>query len=162
MIDLNGNETSDDLLLQIVDSVTHTFLKIPALMASPPDAAVASGETWTGTIAITGGFNGAISLTCSPKFAHRAARIVFGDDFAEDDAFAQDILAELTNVVGGNIKGLFSDTSGSTCAMSIPSVSVGKVFHPDGTRIAQLWADCDSERLGIAIFQAGGAPQPVN
>jgi CheY-specific phosphatase CheX len=162
MIDLNGNETSDDLLLQIVNSVTYTFLNTPALCASPPDGAAPPEETWTGSISITGGFNGAVSLTCSPKFAHRAAKIVFGDECAGDDAFALDILAELTNVVGGNIKGLFSDTTGSTCAMSIPSVSAGKVFHPASTQIAQLWADCDSERLGIAIFQAGGDPQPLN
>jgi CheY-specific phosphatase CheX len=161
MIDLKGNEISDDMLFQVVESVTDTFLKMPAIAASPPDVS-AESELWTGTVSVTGGFNGALSLTCSRRFAHEAARTVFGDDFAENDAFAQDVLAELTNIVGGNVKCLFSEATATICAISIPSVSVGAVFHPDATLLTQLWAKCDSELLRVAIFESNGDRKPLS
>ena len=155
MIDLKGNETSDSVLFQIVESVTDTFLKMPATAAKPPEGAgPPAADLWTGSISITGGFNGAVSLTCTRAFALRAAQTVFGDDFAENDAFAQDLLAELTNIVGGTIKCLFSETTAAACAMSIPSVSVGTVFHPDATLLTQLWATCDTELIRVDIFEA--------
>lgn len=161
MIDLKGNETSDGVLFQIVESVTDTFLKMPASAASPPTG-VPAADLWTGTISITGGFNGAVSLSCTRAFALRAAQTVFGDDFANDDAFAQDVLAELTNIMGGNIKCLFSEATAKPCAMSIPSISVGTVFHPDATLLTQLWAACESELLRVDIFEANGDLQPRN
>lgn len=159
MIDLKGNEISDEMLFQVVESVTDTFLKMPAVAVSPPDAGTQE-ELWTGTVSITGGFNGALSLTCSRGFAHRAARTVFGDDFGDNDAFAQDVLAELTNIVAGNVKCLFSEATASICAISIPSVSVGAVFHPDATSLTQLWAACDSDILRVAILESNGDRKP--
>lgn len=85
---------------------------------------------------------------------------MFGDDFAENDAFAQDVLAELTNIVAGNVKCLFSEATSTICAISIPSISVGAVFHPDATLLTQLWAKCDSELIRVAIFESNGDRQP--
>lgn len=53
MIDLKGNEISDDILFQVVESVTDTFLKMPAMAVSPPPAPLEE-ESWTGTISVTG------------------------------------------------------------------------------------------------------------
>src|ERR1700761_6844249 len=89
----------DQVLFQVVESVTDTFLKMPAVAASAPTSGqVSTDEQWSGTVQIAGGFNGSIRLSCSRAFAHKAARMVFGEDYPVDDAFARDVLAELTNI----------------------------------------------------------------
>ena len=147
------HQPSDNDLLAIVDSVTENDLHEHAIPAPPAATRDAEGdELWTGCITLAGAFNGAVTLTCTRGFARRAAGAMFRDEGPGDDA-ARDILGELTSVMGGNIKSLYSTRVDSTCRQSPPIVSVGAPRIPGAVLVKELWWECKSDRFQVSIFQ---------
>jgi chemotaxis protein CheX len=73
-------------------------------------------------IQITGAWNGAVLLDCTIEAAQSAAKVMFGVEPADlSAADTQDAIAELSNMIGGNIKALVS----GKCFLSLPAVVEG-------------------------------------
>jgi CheY-specific phosphatase CheX len=144
-------------LCEIVDAVVSTMLHSSAVpMPEGTSSANLSGDIWSGHVKISGAFSGVIVLTCTKQFAQHAARSIFGEA-SPQDADAQDALAELTNVTGGNVKCLMSNLVASTCQLAIPEVTRGS-YNPGGCRkLRELWATCEGHKLGISVLAAGMA-----
>src|ERR1700761_3459081 len=102
-------------LCEILDAVVSTMLHSNAIPMpeGTSSASLSPADIWTGQIKISGAFSGVIVLTCTRQFAHHAAKSIFGEDSPKDED-AQDALAELTNVTGGNVKCLMSNLVSST------------------------------------------------
>ena len=96
-------ETSVEMIGQIVESV---FMTMMSLDVSPSDASwKPAGDRLTSFVHLTGDWNGAVLLDCNPRQACQfAGRILSMDppDMVDDDV--RDVLGELANMIGGNMK----------------------------------------------------------
>jgi chemotaxis protein CheX len=96
-------EVSVELLSQIVESV---FMTMMSLEVTPSDASwKPTGDRLTSFVHLTGDWNGAVLLDCKPHQACQfAGRILAMDppDVVDDDV--RDVLGELANMIGGNMK----------------------------------------------------------
>lgn len=100
-------------------------------------------------VQLTGAWNGAILLDCPGEVARAAASIMFGTT-PEGATLSevQDAVAELSNMLGGNIKALLPET----CYLSLPAVVEGGDYSArvPGSRLV--------ERVS---FLSGGQPVSV-
>ncbi len=79
----------------------------------------------TGFIQITGGWNGAVVCTATGNLVRRIAQTLFGlpaDQLTPD--LLQDALAEVTNMVGGNLKAILPGPS----YLCLPAVIEGQDY----------------------------------
>ena len=116
-------EVSVELLVQIVESVFTTMMD---LEVSPSDAPWnPSGDRLTSTVYLTGEWNGAVLFDCNPRQACQfAGRILSMDPPAIVDDDVRDVLGELANMIGGNMKcGMTTGVS-----LSMPTVMEGRDY----------------------------------
>jgi chemotaxis protein CheX len=111
---------ADTDLSQIVagvwDSVLGTEIQPVSEMRSPCEPLLAA------CIQITGAWDGAVTLLCTPEVARQAAAVMFDmevDNISSGDM--KDSLGELVNMVGGGVKSLLPET----CSLSLPAVVDG-------------------------------------
>ena len=111
-------------------------------------------RTYAGSVHITGTWNGAVILNCSESVTHDAAAHMFSVDFPSDTGhFVEDTVAELVNMVGGNLKALLSE---GVCSLSLPTVSSGshlRVCIPESDQLDQATVQCKSGLLVITVLE---------
>jgi chemotaxis protein CheX len=76
----------------------------------------------TGSIGLSGKVNGMVYTAFSYDLAKCVAEKILGGSASEQDV--SDVVAELTNMITGNLKSQLCDT-GFNCSLSIPSVVKG-------------------------------------
>jgi CheY-specific phosphatase CheX len=109
-----------------------------------------------GRVTITGTWQGAVTLGCSPMLARRAAAAMFGKQPAEaDPEEIRDALGELTNMVGGNFKTLLK----GDCRLSVPkvldTVPYGEVVPAP---VDHLWFECEGGVVILNVLAQGASP----
>ena len=116
-------------------------------------------------VGLTGNWSGAGTLSCSPALGNRAASTMFMSDPAADPTAINDevldAVAELTNMVIGNIKNSLEHHLGPM-AISIPSVIYGRNFHfrsLTGKVIANVAFRWNSEPLEVKVVLAPSSDQ---
>lgn len=98
-------ETLQAEIEQITESVCETLLdvKVSVRESGAPDA----GGSVARQVRIKGEWNGSVTVECSELLARRAAGAAFAIDPAKASAEdIQDVVGEIANQVGGNIKAL--------------------------------------------------------
>jgi len=123
----------------------------------------AKGDPGSGMMALvglTGSWSGAGTLLCSPALGNQASAAMFMSELSDDpNAINDEVLdtvAELTNMVVGNIKNALEAQLGPM-AISIPSVVYGRNFHfrsLTGKVIASVAFRWNSEPLEVKIVLA--------
>jgi chemotaxis protein CheX len=113
-------------------------------------------DVMTGCVQITGNWQGAVTLDCSPVLAHKIAGIMFGVD-PGDTTLEQtlDAIGELTNIIGGNVKALLP----GPCHLSLPVVTEGSdfLFHVlDSHVIAKLPFTCLDTPFQVTVSKGFG------
>ncbi len=117
-----------------------------ATMAEP-------NEFVTGLVDITGAWNGVVSLHGSEPLVRVAAAVIFGKE--ERTVTGQDKLDamyELTNIMGGNIKGLLPEP----CQLSLPRVEEATVDCPDvrgAERLSHLAFNCQGQPMYLTLWK---------
>jgi chemotaxis protein CheX len=112
-------QVSCDDLAAITRQVWSSFLGLE-LADVPVEAAVLAGPVMSAVVRISGAWEGAVRVQCSPPHAAAAAAQMFSiDASAASAADASDVLGELANVVTGNVKSLLPAPS----ALSMPAVT---------------------------------------
>lgn len=115
---------SPDLIAEIVQSVFATMLDLEVSAVESPCLPV--GHRLTSSVYLHGDWNGAISLACShPHACHFAGKFLACDPPESVDDDVRDVVGELTNMIGGNVK---SHIPG-TIRLSIPSVIDGSDYE---------------------------------
>jgi chemotaxis protein CheX len=116
-------------------------------------------------VGLTGNWSGAGTLSCSPALGNRASQAMFMSEPAEDPLAINDevldAVAELTNMVVGNIKNTLEHHLGPM-AISIPSVIYGRNFHfrsLTGKLIACVAFRWNGEPLEIKVVLAPSSDQ---
>lgn len=103
-----ANEPDVTQLLDITRNVWTEFLGIGLAPVKSDRSAVRSSLSGClASVTINGEWNGYVSVVCSRPLARRAAASMFGvtSDAVTADQI-QDALAELANIIGGNVKAL--------------------------------------------------------
>lgn len=115
-------ELSQTDLAQIVEGIWSSILD----MDIQPDGegpAEPSDSSWLmASVRITGAWDGAVTLHCSPDLARRVAAAMFAMEIEHVSSGEMwDSLGELVNMIGGGVKALLPET----CSLSLPIVGEG-------------------------------------
>ncbi len=83
-----------------------------------------------GAVDFAGGVHGSIQFQVSKIFGRMITAGMLGQDLDEvqDIDSVKDVIGEMTNILGGNLKAAFCDT-GLECKISTPSLTVGLDFN---------------------------------
>ncbi len=112
-------------------SVFETMLSMNLAAEDPPQReSVTTGNHIVGTVGFAGKVMGNVSVFVSRDFAQEIAAAMLGmsvDDIGSDEE-VHDVIGEVCNMVGGNLKSKLCD-AGLTCSLSIPSITFGNSFR---------------------------------
>ncbi len=141
-----------DIVRDAVPRVFETMLSLP--VAPLPAAPSARAERVSGTIGIGGErVSGAIFVHFPEALAGHVTAAMIGGASAADSSAQNDVVCELTNMIGGAIKSALCDATWP-CAMSTPSVIRGMAFSvelPPGAVAEKFFFDCKGECLALEI-----------
>lgn len=147
--------TSDEII-SIVQNILSTMLQQEAVPSDLNHCENRSDRV-NGCVQISGQWQGAVVIQSSEKLAQSFGGRLFDcpvDNLSESEL--RDAYAELTNMIGGNIKGQVPGPS----FLSIPSVTTGQDFdfHLAGASIIlDVALDCDGETLRIMLCEGDSA-----
>jgi CheY-specific phosphatase CheX len=110
-------------------SVFHTMLSMEVSVVEADPGMELSGSKIVGCVSFTGDVIGNICVHVSRQFARimTAAMLGVEVDEVEDDEEIKDVIGEVSNMVGGDMKSKLCD-AGLPCVLSIPNVTSGSDF----------------------------------
>lgn len=109
-------------------------------------------STVTGSVQITGEWNGAMMLSLPSTLVNALTKILFslepGDSTLEDK---KDAVGELTNMIGGNVKALLPQP----CVLSTPIFAMeGHSQHFPSTKlVTQCQFECQGNFFALSLFE---------
>ncbi len=122
----------------------------------PGGGPIAGPDGLSAWVTVTGPWNGAVVLTCSTTATDDLARAVLrlgpGDEPEVEDV--DDVLRELANILGGNVKSLLPGPS----ALGLPETGTPPAAGPDSSTVAASWR---GHPLTITVQGATEAPEHV-
>ena len=114
-------------------------------------------------IGMAGEWTGTGTLSCSAEFACRIASQMLMTEYAVVDAEVLDAVAEIANMILGNVKTALEKSLGPM-GMSIPTAIFGKNFlaksFGDETWTVVVF-DCGAQRLEVKLFLKSAAFSPA-
>ena len=121
-----------DLQTHISASVVETFGTMLTLEIQPVDVEPPPGfgiSRIVGTLNFAGSVSGIFNVQTTIDFGRLMAAGLLGMEPEEVDPASdiRDLLAEITNIVGGNLKSALND-AGHACVLSTPSITYGTDF----------------------------------
>lgn len=149
--------TQEEIVV-IAQSVLGTMLHIEAMPEQQLSEVSGTDATFTGCVQISGNWQGAVLVQGTSQLERILASVFFELPEADvTEADIRDAIAEITNMIGGNIKGQVPSPS----YLSIPSVTVGSDFnfHLAGATVLSLAVlDCHGEPLRIVLCERTDHP----
>lgn len=144
--------TSEDIF-SIAQNVLDTMVNVESFLDSEANPSEPHKNV-TGCIQITGTWQGAVVLQTTDGFARNAAARMLCIEPAElTSADVQDAMAEITNMIGGNIK---SQVPGPSC-LSLPTVMTGANFDfrlGRSQAVNDVTLDVEREPLRIVLWES--------
>jgi chemotaxis protein CheX len=135
----------------IVEDIWTTILGLPVTPSSHPECVASDQPHMVGLISITGAWNGTIAVNCPLDLAQKMASSMFGGEPSEATRdMAMDSLGEITNMIGGNFKGLVPGPS----QLSLPSVIEGSNMRlevPGAERLDQVHFECGESSFCVQL-----------
>lgn len=141
---------------QATQDVFSMMLGLPAVVQEPRDESV-NHPNIDGVVAlvgVAGNWTGSGRLSCSSHLAAKLAGALLGSpcDAVNEDVL--DAVAEVSNMIIGNVKTTFEDRLGSL-ALSIPTVVFGRNYQTRCTGVRN-WTvipfECEGEVLEVCFF----------
>jgi len=116
-------EVSVEMVAEIVKSVFLTMMDLEVVQSEVPSTP--TGERLTSFVQLTGEWNGAVMFECTRHQACQLAGRILGMDAPEAvDDDVRDMLGELANMIGGNMK----CTMATGVRLSMPTVMDGSDY----------------------------------
>jgi flagellar motor switch protein FliN len=121
-----------DINARVSEAVIDVFDTMLSLKLEPADAVTAEsleGIRHVGSVSFAGDATGMVSIHAADSFSREMAAEMLGMEVEEieGDEKIRDILAEMGNIVAGNLQSAFTD-AGLRCALSTPSFTSGTDF----------------------------------
>lgn len=135
---------AEETVLELTQLVWTTVLGLEAEARPEGD----SPPELTMSVDISGSWDGTVSLSFPKGLARRLAAAMLA--CAEQDASAsevQDVVGELVNMVGGNVKGMMPGPS---------KLSVPRIESPDAVRREDgktHWFVCDGQSFSVTVYE---------
>jgi CheY-specific phosphatase CheX len=145
-------QLSESDLREVVESVWSAMLGLELVPADHGYARDVESRNLTGTVQITGEWQGAVMVDLPEKLARDAASAMFGmepDELGEDEVL--DALGEVANMIGGNVKGLIE----GECKLSLPTIAEGGDFRvavPGSSTSVLLVFDCEGKPFQVKLL----------
>jgi len=122
-----------DLKSYVSNAVTDVFeamLDMDVAFVDDAPESSSDGMQIVGTVSFAGKAMGSINLRFNEDFARQitAAMLDMEDDEIEGDEEIQDVVGELSNMIGGDLKSRLCDED-LTCDLSIPTITSGREFQ---------------------------------
>jgi chemotaxis protein CheX len=145
-------DIGDIQLCEVTESVWTSVLGLTVERGIGNDA-MQGDQTIRACVHISGAWEGVVTVESTNGLARRAAAILLGVE--EADATPEelsDTLGELTNIIGGNIKGLLPEPS----RLSVPAVFQGSESNltVKGSRlVSAVGFHCEGQPLRVALMR---------
>ena len=136
-------------ILELTQGICHSVLNMD-VQTSPAQLIPAS---LAASVGISGGWQGQVLFEGSQMFARRAAAVMFDrptEDVTIDDM--HDAVAELTNMVGGNLKSILPGPSKLSVPKFVPT-DASSPNVPGAELITQVALVCNAEPIRVSVFQ---------
>ncbi len=132
---------SFDIATSVTDSlieIFQTMLSMELELARDDLEPFGEEDRIVGSVSLAGKIKGIIFIEVSQEFARiiTASMQDVGIDDIKGDEDVKDVIRELCNIVGGNLKSLFCD-AGLVCELSPPSFTTGKDFEINSLNTAR-------------------------
>jgi len=113
-----------------MDEVFDTMLSMDIELADGGVQADVDGERIVGSVGFAGKAVGSVNIQVNEAFARSITAAMLGmeEDEIEGDEEIHDVIGELSNMVGGDLKSRLCD-GGLDCELSIPSITTGSDFR---------------------------------
>ncbi len=131
-----------DAVIEVTNAVCESLLgDVPEAR----DQSTASPEGISAWVTIRGAWSGNIEVRLSSGLARRLTReLMCTEASSNDDADLRDVVGELANMIGGNLKALLPEP----CALSLPSVATMRpAATPDLVQAFSLRGDAFEVRV---------------
>jgi len=124
-----------DLRGFISGAMTEVFDTMLSMDIEPEDGgaqASVDGERIVGSVGFAGKAVGSVNIQVNEAFARSITAAMLGmeEDEIEGDEEVHDVIGELSNMVGGDLKSRLCD-GGLDCELSIPSITTGSDFKTE-------------------------------
>ena len=121
-----------DIISSTGDKVIEFFdvmLSMPVDLSDAENPFAAGTVRMMGSLSFAGEVMGSIQIQVSETFARHITAAMIGIDVDEvgGEDELKDVVGEMTNIIGGNLKAAFND-SGLSCRISPPNITIGSNF----------------------------------
>lgn len=123
------NMDLSDKVPNSVINVFNTMLSMEIVVSHQVAQSELEGMRTVGAVSFAGDAMGLINIHVTSDFSKQMAAVMLDMDVNEVDVETDvnDVIGELSNIVGGNLKSIFSDV-GLQCELSTPSITSGSGF----------------------------------
>ena len=139
---------NEDILREVTQTAWQAMLGIPLESSGAPTNAVREGHI-VSQVSIHGAWDGTVLIRWTPTAAHYAARVLYQSDTPSAEE-VRDLVGEMANIVGGNLKGLLPGPSW----LSLPVVrhcECGDATNP--VAVHEAWFECAGEPVGVRVVE---------
>lgn len=143
----------DEDIYRIIKHIWNSMLGLNVTRRK--EALLESPETrfLTGYVQISGAWNGVFRLDCSFYLARRIAAIMFRFDLSQTSVEdIRDALGEMTNITGGNTKGLLPEPSRLALPVVVLDGSGYANQAPANQIVTQINLECEREPLRVTLL----------
>ena len=156
----DANLTEDSVRRTIADiakGVFSTMVMMDVVDGAPLTEPVTSfHETLTSMVGLAGSHSGILAIHCPKDLALRITSNMLGMEVTEIDDDVNDALGEIANMIGGDVKHIFSP-KGADINLSIPTVIYGSDYVCESMSSAESLVipfECDGDRF-LLSFKIG-------
>lgn len=112
-----------------INQIFDTMLSMEVEISDADSEVASDSKRIVGSVGLAGEVMGNIHIHISDAFARLVTGAMLGMELEEikGEQEVHDVIAEFSNMVGGDLKSRFSDF-GFPCKLSIPSITSGKDF----------------------------------
>ena len=147
-----------DIRANIIDAIVDTFdtmvsMQVESSFTEPPDSA--GINRMVATVNFAGNVAGIFNIQVTSEFAREmtAAMLDLEPEEIESEVEIRDLLAEIANIVGGNLKSALND-AGHHCVLSTPSITYGADFTIKSLnmeRFERFVFQCDQDFILVEV-----------
>ena len=145
-------QLTDVDLAEVVEAVWTSMLGFDLVTSADPYVYGGDGLHLTGTVQITGAWDGAVMVEVPEVLARHVAATMFGmEDEELGDDEVRDALGEMANMIGGNVKGMLVGDS----SLSLPTVAEGRDYRvsvPGGGVVRELTYLCEGQGMRVRLL----------
>ncbi len=145
---------NEDHLAEMVAQVWVSYLDPEGVSPLVPSGDDGQPSEVHSSVSITGSWSGHVVYASSVAAARRAAAAFLAmdaDEVSQEDL--SDVLGELANIVGGNVKAMLP----AGCLLSLPQVVLAPesaTKYPSAERVSGLYGLWDGEPVSISMWQS--------